>query len=244
MKKAFIIIAAVIAIVIAIWFFTRKKSATNSGGGGSGNDIQPEPVKNPPQQQATSLFVDSGPGLIEVTARIRTLTESGEHNRQAANIAPGTMFAGVSGPTFASTMGGLANIGFPLSAGSLRAVNDAISASDAGNAKQVMQTMQRINLSFKENGLPAFLPYEYEGGGEKNFYKNFICPNYGDCPRNWDLHKNSQRFPDAGRLAVADMKKVASNILAINTQLNELVRKKAIQDLVDAGWKFVGYSAP
>lgn len=239
MKKWLLVIAVVVVIILVVIFLRKRTAESDDKEKQNPGELTPEPV-TPPTTEAP-LFTDSGPGLVAVITRMEQLKKGGEYSRKAAELPPGQMFQGMKNPAAFAQIGGVSNILFPLTSASLRAANDAAGATDGGDKKTIMRTIQRANDSFKNNNLPEFLAYEYKGGGEKNFYQGWVCPNYGDCPGNWDLHKGSKRFPAAGKEAVLDMKVLASNIIAINTQLEDEVRTKAIQDLLASGYKFVGF---
>lgn len=241
MKKIIIIILiAIIGIYIAYRLFGKKKAGAIADGVPIDGNLVPVDTDAP--DTADPLFTDSGEGAITIATRMKQLKDGGEYTRAAAAIPAGAMFAGLQNAApWQQTLVGPSFIAFPLLDKSLVVLNDTKNLSEAGDRVQTMRTMQRANLSWYENGLPYFLPEQFKGGGEKDFLKKFICPNYGDCPSNYDLHRNSDRFAAAARLAIADVKTLSNNILEINNQLNNAVREKAISDLVAKGWKFVGY---
>lgn len=245
MKRTLLISFGVLFVLFILYYvFVYKKDAKTATGETDENP-NPAPVDAdlPGASALTPLFVDSGAGYIAVQTRIEQLRKGGEYKRQLNNIDSSSLYSGVQKPAaFQGTFGGMSNIGWPLTDGGVSAIRDGINLSDSGNQKQQMQTVQRLNLSFDENNLPMFLSNDFKGGGEKNFFKDYVCNFYGDCPNNYDLHKNSSAWTSAGKLYIADVRKLASNVDAINTQVSNLVREKAISDLVTSGWKFVGYT--
>ena len=244
MKKAILITVIVLAVIYVIYLM-RKKTA-NSAVDNNDGTTNLVPVDASPPESNTPLYVDSGNGAAAIIVRMEELKNGGEYIREAGKLSPGVLFQGLQRPAiFQQTMGGVALISFPLSDRAVNAVNDGLSAQGEGNGLDRNQTkavIQRINLSFIEAGLPAFLPERFKGGGDKDFYKDFICPAYGDCPSNYDLHRNSVRFPNAARKMITDINKLCANIIAVNNELNEKVRETAIRQLIAAGWKFVGYT--
>lgn len=237
MKKTILIVVVIAAIVVASYFVWKnyKKGETTTTTGG-GTVPLPDVVK---PTDVTPLFADSGNGLIAVTTRMKQLADAGQYTVEAGNLSGNVLFAGNVGGSFAATMGGVSLIPWPLTAKMKSALNDAANIQPTDNVKTQMQGLQRANLNFIEAGLPAFLPEEAKGGGEKNFFKGFVCKWYSGCPSNFDLHK--VKFLPQGRQMYSDLNMVAKNILAVNTQLEQKVRERAIADLIAAGYKFVGY---
>lgn len=245
MKKA-ILITVIVFVVIYVIYLMRKKTATTTPVANSDGTTNLVPVNADAPDSQTPLFVDSGNGAAAIAVRMEQLKLGGEYIREAGKLAPGVIFQGLERPAlFQQTMGGVALIPFPLPDKAVNAVNDGLSAQGEGNGldrNQAKAVIQRINLSFIEAGLPAFLPERFKGGGDKDFYKDFICPAYGDCPSNYDLYKNNVRFPNAARKMITDINKLCLNIIAVNNELNSKVRETAISQLIAAGWKFVGYT--
>lgn len=231
MKKILIIIAAIAVIVFAVWFF-RKKNAENN----AADTVDPVV----PPASAAPLFTDNGEGLIAIQTRINQLTKGGQYNKFAANISAGAVFRGAEDGAFPKLLPGASGYAWPLTDKQVITLTDASILASQPDPKAQMQTLQKANLAFKSAGLPEFLPYDFVGGGERNFFKGLICSYYPGCPNNFI--GNKAKFIPFGQKMYADLNTVAKNMLAINASLNEQVRDKALSDLIASGYKFVGYT--
>jgi len=238
MKKVIILIGVVIATVSVWYLLFRKKTTVDGEIVGVGTVA----VDAPPPDSGSGgvkLFTDSGDGLIAIESRIRQISGT-EYQKQAAQISE-SIFNSVTSGMWGTYMGGAGNIVFPLNDVQKSTLRDAKNAEPSGTAKDMMRLLQGFNGRFVSSGMPKFLSEEAKGGGEKNFYKNFLCNNYTGCPSIWGgSNAQVRKFEPIGRAAIADLKTVSANITNMQNLLDKKVREKAIQELVDAGWKFQG----
>lgn len=230
-----LIVAAVLIIAFLTYFAFFKKEAKGI------EKVEEKPAPQalpPPVQQADNnkpLFVDSGEGLVAVNSRMKTLYNSADF-QAIKNAEINKLFVGLS---YANGMkAGLTNNFGSLS--KIPVIPTFIDSSFA-NDFQGIESVVDFEQITKVSGINAAFT---------TWRSALNIQGYDFYPANLQLLVDSAQFgmptpadknkSERYNAFTVDFKKLAANMIKLCNDLSESLRRKAIFDLVDAGWKFVG----
>lgn len=246
-KTKYIIAFLVFGVVGFSVYFLYKKY--KKSGGFNISDAEKPPIS---ADGTTELYApESGFALDAIERRISELAKAGFYDKEALSLedADNLVFGELKNPNYwRGNVGGIANIPFPLNPGQKAALKVASkeifsSGMDFGDIRQVIQ---KYSQAMEQNGLPNPLPMEARASDGKNFLKKFLWDCYpGESHKVSIITSNTyEKNLNAIVLASKDLSEYSSGVLSLSELLESAAREKAIQDLRNQGWKFLGYDMP
>jgi len=255
-KKALITILVISVIAFAVYYFLPKQQKEKLFGAKKEADLPP--AATPPISQgiaapASGLYeTDSGVGKAAVEKRQREILEN-ENSLQSVlqSVDPAaTFFDGTekAAPFFVtqvsqSTGGaGVEFVPFVLSPSKISAIESLknLTYQGPGYWDTLKRVVNAANTVREKTGVRILAENMYNAG-DLNPVRNDLVHKYIRPDKKKD---DAGAIGDGTQKLVKYLNALAANWLQIASEVQNESRQKAIQDLRQSGWRFVGYDSP
>ena len=252
MKKTLIIVAVVVVAAIAgLYFYGRsRKGNPNAGGGGELPELPP--ASEPPQGGQGLQSTETGAGAAAIERRVKEILRTDGYLPIQSEIQSGVNI--LTGVTPSKVPYYSQNISrapvnspkqVPLNVNAsvkqaLEGFSGIIAGVDNSVGAAAMSALRAQNGQLMSAVGTCFVG-QPELDNQDQFNKQVMCQGYIDCGKKYK--EMGGKFAQGSENVQRDMAKMSGAWLNAINAFEAAVKIKAINDLRNAGWRFVGYDA-